>query len=62
MKVEYEIFQRKDVLEQSRHMYDTPKNEGMSTAIAHYAPKHKTYSRSMSLTNRVSIAIGLQNT
>eukprot|EP00957_Ditylum_brightwellii_P153909 11714952-Ditylum_brightwellii.AAC.1 len=60
MKAEYEIFQRKDVLQQSQHMYDT-KNEGMNTAVTRYAPKHKTYSISMSLTNRISIAIGLHN-
>eukprot|EP00957_Ditylum_brightwellii_P161563 12301184-Ditylum_brightwellii.AAC.1 len=61
MKAAYGIFQRKDVLEQSRHMYNTQKNEGMNTAVACYAPKHKMYSRSMSFTNRVLIAIGLQN-
>ena len=33
----------------------------MNNAIAKHAPKTKTYSRTMSLQNRVSLAIGLTN-
>jgi len=51
MKEAYEPFQQRHILEQSQHPYDTQKNEGMNNTVAKYAPKSKTYSRSMSLQN-----------
>eukprot|EP00957_Ditylum_brightwellii_P100330 7647120-Ditylum_brightwellii.AAC.1 len=61
MKDAYRIFQKKEILEQSHHPFDIQKNEGMNTAIAKFAPKTRTFSRTMSLQNRVSIAVGVQN-
>eukprot|EP00957_Ditylum_brightwellii_P153021 11647945-Ditylum_brightwellii.AAC.1 len=49
------------MLEQSRHPFNTQKNEGMNTAIAKFAPKTRTFSRTMSHQNCVSIAVGVQN-
>ena len=49
MKNAYATFQRKEVLMQSMHTYSTQLNEGMNLAVAKYAPKTKTFSRSMLL-------------
>ena len=43
------------------HFFSTQGNEAMNTCVAKYAPKGKTYCSSMSLSNRISIAIGVQN-
>eukprot|EP00957_Ditylum_brightwellii_P132078 10070128-Ditylum_brightwellii.AAC.1 len=61
MKDAYRIFQKREILEQSRHPFDTQKNECMNRAIAKFVPKTRTFSRTMSLQNRVSIAVGVQN-
>eukprot|EP00957_Ditylum_brightwellii_P001875 143871-Ditylum_brightwellii.AAC.1 len=39
MKDAYRIFQKREILEQSRHPVDIRKNEGINTAIAKFAPK-----------------------
>eukprot|EP00957_Ditylum_brightwellii_P124896 9521238-Ditylum_brightwellii.AAC.1 len=36
-------------------------NKGMNLAVTKYAPKTKTFSRTMSLRNQVSVALGVQN-
>eukprot|EP00957_Ditylum_brightwellii_P191502 14579219-Ditylum_brightwellii.AAC.1 len=61
MKDANRIFQKRDILEQSRHPFDTQKNEGMNMAMAKFAPKTRTFSRTMLLQNCVSIAVGVQN-
>eukprot|EP00957_Ditylum_brightwellii_P027530 2081379-Ditylum_brightwellii.AAC.1 len=61
MKDAYSIFQKREILEQRRHPFDKQKNEGMNTAIAKFPPKTGTFSCTMSLQNRVSIAIEVQN-
>ena len=48
-------------LKESLHEFDTQKNEAMNTSIAKYAPKTKTYGMTISLTNRVMIAVGTNN-
>ena len=53
-------FQTPERLEESAHPFDTQTNEAMNTAVAKYAPKHKTYATSTSLKNRVNIAVGVQ--
>ena len=42
-------------------MFDTQQNEAMNTSIAKYSPKTKTHGMTISLTNRVMIAIGILN-
>ena len=44
-------FMSRKCLEECHHGYDTQLNEGLNTAVAMIAPKHKTYGRSMSLHN-----------
>ena len=46
-------------LEEIVHPYNTQRNESLNSFIAWFAPKHRTYSRSMSLENRISIAVGI---
>eukprot|EP00957_Ditylum_brightwellii_P059425 4511721-Ditylum_brightwellii.AAC.1 len=47
-------------LEECHHGYDMQLNEGLNTAVTMVTPKHKTYGRSMSLHNQISIVIGVQ--
>ena len=47
-------------LSESAHPFNTQTNEAMNTAVAKYAPKHKTYATTTSLQNRVNIAVGVQ--
>ena len=42
------------------HEFDTQVNEAMNQAVSAKAPKHKTYGTTISLQNRVSIAIAIQ--
>ena len=46
-------------LKESLHEFNTQKNEAMNASITKYAPKTKTYGMTISLTNRVMIAIGI---
>ena len=57
----YSQFIEEKKLKQCRHGWSTQSNESMNTSIAAYAPKSKTYSKTMSLTNRTCIAIGVKN-
>eukprot|EP00978_Attheya_sp_CCMP212_P028806 scaffold100531_cov56-Attheya_sp.AAC.2 len=41
------------------HPYNTQRNESLNSLITWYAPKNRTYSCSMSLENRISIAVGV---
>ena len=52
-------FQTDEVLKESLHMFDTPKNESMNNMIAYVAPKNKTMSHSISLDNRISCIAGI---
>ena len=61
MKEIYERFTTPQNLEQCRHGFTTQSNEAFNTSIATLAPKNKTYGTTMSLTNRVVIAIGVKN-
>ena len=42
------------------HTYDTNLNKAMNRSVSSFAPKDRTFSRSMSLTTRVSIAARVQ--
>ena len=42
------------------HTYDTNLNEAMNRSVSAFAPKDRTFCRSMSLTTRISIAAGVQ--
>ena len=50
-----------DRLEECMHFFTSQKNEGMNTSVGKYARKGRTYCTTMSLTNRVMIALGTQN-
>ena len=55
----YERYRSEEMLAQCIHEYDTQKNEGMNTCVAKYAPKNKTYCKSISLEARVKVAAGI---
>merc|ERR1711884_108251 len=61
MKEAYDPFITEERLEESRHGFTTQANESFNISVAAYAPKNKTYSTTMSLSNRVHIAIGIKN-
>ncbi len=46
-------------LRECHHRMDSQKNEAMNKSIMRYCPKDKTYSRSMVLTSRINLAIGM---
>ena len=48
-------------LRECAHTWDTQLNESINLSVAKYAEKRKTYSMSTSLTNRVSVAVGIRN-
>ena len=47
-------------LRQLFHPYHTQHNEALNKSVASYAPKHKTFSTTESLSTRVGIAAGVQ--
>ena len=61
MRDAYEPFTKEERLRESLHSYSTQKNEAMNNSVAKYAPKTRTYSTTMALTNRVMIVIGTSN-
>eukprot|EP00957_Ditylum_brightwellii_P091197 6943381-Ditylum_brightwellii.AAC.1 len=60
MKELFSEFMSRKCLEGCHHKYDTQLDEGLNTGVAMVAPKHKTYDKSMSLHNQISIVIGAQ--
>ena len=48
-------------LQECSHTWDTQLNESLNLSVAKYAEKRKTYSKSMSLTTRISVAVGIRN-
>lgn len=61
MRETYQPFTTEERLQESLHNYSTQKNEAMNISVAKYAPKTRTYSTTMALTNRIMIAIGTCN-
>ena len=57
----YRPFTTTTRLKESLHEFDTQKNEAMTTLIAKYTPKTKTYGMTISLTNRTMITLGTNN-
>ena len=57
----YQPFTTPTRLKESLHEFNTQKNEAMNASITKYAPKTKTHGMTISLTNRVTIAIGINN-
>ena len=55
-----EPFIKEDMLKMLWHQYDTNINEAMNRSVSSFAPKDRTFSRTMSLQTRVSIAAGVQ--
>ena len=53
----YRSFTTRERLQESLHPFDTQQNEAMNASISKYAPKTKTYGMTISLTNRVLIAV-----
>ena len=50
-----------DKIRECMHPYDSQINEAMDVSVAKYARKDRTYCTTMSLTNRVMIAMGVNN-
>ena len=48
-------------LKECMHPFDSQINEALNTSVGKYAPKGRTYCTSMSLANRVLIAMGTHN-
>ena len=57
----FEPFLKPERLMESLHGCSTQCNEAMNQSIAKYAPKNKSYGSTMSLSNRVAIAVGVFN-
>jgi hypothetical protein len=62
MANKYKLNITEEMLEMTLHFFDTQKNEGMNMAIMKYAPKTKTYCKTLSLKARVSIAASVNST
>ena len=56
MTDKYQRYITRDMLKMVLHFFDTQKNEAMNTSIMKYAPKSKTYCKTLSLKVRVCIA------
>jgi hypothetical protein len=54
-----EIFSTKENLRECHHRMHSQKNEAMNRSIMRYCPKEKTSCRTMALTSRINIAIGI---
>ena len=61
MKKIYDRLTSEDRLKECMHSYSTQINEALNTAVSRYARKGRTYCTTMSLTNRVMIAMGVRN-
>ena len=57
----YKPYFTDEKLEEMNHRFETQANESLNTAIMMLAPKHKTLSTTMSLTNRVMIVACVKN-
>ena len=57
----FEPFLKPERLMESLHGCSAQCNEAMNQSIAKYAPKNKSYGSTMSLSNRVAIAVGVFN-
>jgi hypothetical protein len=52
-------FSEEDKLRECHHQMSSQKNEAMNKSIMRYCPKDKTYCRTMILTSRIHLAIGI---
>ena len=57
----YRQFTSEERLRECMHSHNTQLNEAMNTSVSRYARKGRTYCSTMSLTNRVMIAMGVAN-
>ena len=57
----YNPFIARERLQESLHPFDTQQNEAMDISVSKYTPKTKTYGMTISLANRVMIAVGINN-
>ena len=61
MKEIFEKLTSDDRLRECHHRYDSQVNEALNVSVGKYARKGRTYCTTMSLTNRVNIAMGTHN-
>ena len=61
MAKKFEPFTTTERLVELMHEFDTQTNEALNRVIAKYAPKDRTYSTTMSLSNRIAIVTGIHN-
>ena len=61
MKEKFKPYTTVSAMVELLHPYDTQTNEGMNTAVAAVAPKHKNYSRSVELSSRIHFIVGMKN-
>ena len=54
-------FLTKERLRECHHQMSSQKNKAMNKSIMRYAPKDKMYCRTMGLTSRINIAIGVDS-
>ena len=57
----YKKYTTPERLQESLHLFDTQVNESLHHVVSKYAPKHKNYSTTMSLSHRIAIVIGIHN-
>jgi hypothetical protein len=61
MANKYKLYITEEMLEMTLHFFDTQKNEGMNMAIMKYAPKTKTYCKTLSLRASIHCCISQQH-
>ena len=54
-------FLTEERLRECHHQMSSQKNEAMNKSIMRYAPKDRTYCRTMGLTSRINLAIGVDS-
>ena len=57
----YKPFTTRERLQECLRPFDTQQNEAMNKSVPKYTPKSKTYSMTISLTNRVMVFVGISN-
>ena len=61
MKTIYRRLTSDEKIKECMHPYDSQLNEALNVAVGKYARKGRTYCTTMSLSNRVMIAMGVHN-
>ena len=61
LKPIYDKLTTEEKVSECMHSYNSQCNEALNTSVGKYARKGRTYCGTMSLTNRITIAIGVHN-